>query len=58
MILSEDGTESESGELCLIGPNVAAGYYNDLERTCASFKTIYDSNRYMKCMYLTGDLVS
>jgi len=36
---------------------VAAGYFNDLERTAASFHTLTESNRYMKRMYRTGDLV-
>jgi len=41
----------------LIGPNVAAGYFNDLERSVASFITLADSNRFMKRMYRTGDMV-
>ena len=57
MILDEDSNESTNGELCLIGPNVAAGYYNDEERTSKSFFTLTTPNRYMKRMYKTGDLV-
>ncbi|MDD2882879.1 MAG: AMP-binding protein [Rhodoferax sp.] len=56
-ILDEEEHDASSGELCLIGPNVAAGYFNDLERTAASFHTLTESNRYMKRMYRTGDLV-
>lgn len=56
-ILDDRDHDSRSGELCLIGPNVAAGYFNDLERTAASFVTIGDTNRFMKRMYRTGDLV-
>ena len=56
-ILDEDDCDAAEGELCLIGPNVAAGYFNDPERTSATFFTISDSNRYMKRMYRTGDLV-
>ncbi len=56
-ILDENNEESESGELCLIGPNVAAGYYNDLDRTLSAFETLIDKNRFMKRMYRTGDLV-
>jgi D-alanine--poly(phosphoribitol) ligase subunit 1 len=56
-ILDEDDCDAAEGELCLIGPNVAAGYYNDLERTNAAFDTISDVNRFMKRMYRTGDLV-
>lgn len=56
-ILNEDDLDASEGELCLIGPNVAAGYFNDLERTAAAFHTITDTNRFMKRMYRTGDLV-
>ena len=56
-IVDEHDEDSPSGELCLIGPNVASGYFNDLERTEASFFTITTSRRYMKRMYRTGDLV-
>ena len=56
-ILDEDGCDATSGELCLIGPGVTAGYFNDLERTSAVFHTLVDSNRFMKRMYRTGDLV-
>lgn len=56
-ILSDDGTETDVGELCLIGPNVAAGYFNDTVRTDALFKAITQPNRFMKRMYLTGDIV-
>jgi D-alanine--poly(phosphoribitol) ligase subunit 1 len=57
-ILDEDGQDAAEGELCLIGPNVAAGYFNDLERTAAAFSSITDANRFMKRMYRTGDLVN
>lgn len=56
-ILDEDDRDATEGELCLIGPNVAAGYFNDLERTASAFHTITDANRFMKRMYRTGDLV-
>lgn len=56
-ILDEGDRDAAEGELCLIGPNVAAGYFNDLERTAAAFHTITDANRFMKRMYRTGDLV-
>ena len=56
-ILDAQEHDSESGELCLIGPNVAAGYFKDLERTAIVFHTLTDSNRFMKRMYRTGDLV-
>lgn len=58
MILDHDGNECDDGELCLIGPNVAAGYYNDVDKTNAAFVNLVDKRRYMKRMYRTGDLVS
>ncbi len=42
----------DDGELCLIGPNVAKGYYNDKKRSSAVFST-YNNQP----MYRTGDLV-
>ena len=56
-ILDDQEQDALEGELCLIGPNVASGYFNDLERTNAAFRTLTDSNRFMKRMYRTGDLV-
>ena len=56
-ILDEDEQDADSGELCLIGPNVASGYFNDPERTSAVFFTLNDPGRYQKRMYRTGDLV-
>jgi len=56
-ILDEDDRDALAGELCLIGPNVAAGYFNDLERTAATFQTLTEPMRFMKRMYRTGDLV-
>ncbi|WP_158617448.1 amino acid adenylation domain-containing protein [Legionella sp. km772] len=57
LILDEQNNESAQGELCLIGPNVAAGYFNDLNRTKEVFITLTDSKHFMKRMYKTGDLV-
>lgn len=56
-IVDEDGNDVQEGELCLIGPNVAAGYFNDLERSAMAFETLTDPKRFMKRMYRTGDLV-
>lgn len=56
-ILDNNDLDASEGELCLIGPNVAAGYFNDPERTSLAFHTITDTNRFMKRMYRTGDLV-
>jgi D-alanine--poly(phosphoribitol) ligase subunit 1 len=56
-VIDEDGRDAMSGELCLIGPNVASGYFNDPDRTAAAFVTLTDANRFGKRMYRTGDLV-
>jgi D-alanine--poly(phosphoribitol) ligase subunit 1 len=56
-ILDENDQDASTGELCLIGPNVAAGYFNDPERTAAAFPTLREPNRFMKRMYRTGDVV-
>ena len=44
-ILDEHEQDADAGELCLIGPNVAAGYFNDLERSAASFFTLTEPQR-------------
>lgn len=56
-ILDDQEQDADAGELCLIGPNVASGYFNDLERSAASFFTLTEPRRFMKRMYRTGDLV-
>lgn len=56
-IADENDQDASSGELCLIGPNVASGYFNDLERSATSFVTLTEPHRFMKRMYRTGDLV-
>lgn len=57
-ILDESGAETNTGEICLIGPNVASGYYNDKFLTDKSFTTLSNKKRFMKRMYRTGDIVS
>jgi D-alanine--poly(phosphoribitol) ligase subunit 1 len=60
LILDEEGKavpEGETGELCLLGPNVGKGYYNDAERTAASFVQNPYNNGFPEIMYKTGDLV-
>lgn len=55
IIEAEEGNPS-LGELALIGPCVGLGYYNDPERTAASF--VQNKQRtYHERMYKTGDLV-
>ena len=60
LILDEDGRpvpNGEIGELCLLGPNVGQGYYNDPERTAASFIQNPTNDHYKEIIYKTGDLV-
>jgi D-alanine--poly(phosphoribitol) ligase subunit 1 len=49
--------DGETGELCLLGPNVGLGYYNDPERTSQSFVQNPLNDRFVETMYRTGDLV-
>jgi D-alanine--poly(phosphoribitol) ligase subunit 1 len=49
--------DNEVGELCLLGPNVGRGYYNDPDRTQLSFVQNPYNTDYTEFMYKTGDLV-
>lgn len=49
--------DGELGELCLLGPNIGLGYYNDPERTSASFVQNPHNRAFREIMYKTGDLV-
>ncbi len=55
--LLKDGKSKGEGELCLRGPNVGLGYYNDKERTEGSFIQNPFNHSYSDQMYKTGDLV-
>lgn len=57
LILDEEGKKSQIGELCLLGPQVGLGYYNDLERTAKGFVQNPFNEKYREIMYRTGDLV-
>ena len=60
IILTEENTEArpgEIGELCLLGPNVGKGYYNDKKRTRDSFVQNPLNDKWDEIMYRTGDLV-
>jgi D-alanine--poly(phosphoribitol) ligase subunit 1 len=60
LILDPDGKlvpAGETGELCLLGPNVGKGYYNDPMRTAASFVQNPYNDKFQEIMYKTGDLV-
>lgn len=59
LILNEDEKQvpaGEVGELCLLGPNVGKGYYNDPGRTAASFVQNPYNTKFQEIMYKTGDL--
>jgi D-alanine--poly(phosphoribitol) ligase subunit 1 len=59
-ILNEDSrkvADGELGELCLLGPNVGKGYYNDPDRTALGFVQNPYNNKFQEIMYKTGDLV-
>lgn len=57
LLLTEDGRAAEEGELCLLGPQVGRGYYNDPERTAAAFVQNPLNAAHHEIMYRTGDLV-
>jgi D-alanine--poly(phosphoribitol) ligase subunit 1 len=60
LILDDDGAtvpRGETGELCLLGPNVGQGYYNDPVRTVAAFVPNPHNLAFREIMYRTGDLV-
>ena len=59
-ILDEEGKEvsvGETGELCLSGSCLAIGYYNNPEKTEASFIRNPVVTEYPERLYRTGDLV-
>ena len=60
LILDDKGRkmrDGEIGELCLSGPNVGLGYYNDVERTGQSFVKNPENDKFTEIIYKTGDLV-
>ena len=59
ILLNEDGTETprgEIGQICVGGPALALGYYNNPEVTAASFITSPVNGMYGERIYKTGDL--
>jgi D-alanine--poly(phosphoribitol) ligase subunit 1 len=56
-IIPQNLNEPWIGELCLKGPNVGMGYYNDTERTQASFIQNPFNKNHNEIIYKTGDLV-
>jgi len=60
LILADDDRavpSGEIGELCLSGPNVGKGYFNDPERSAASFVQNPLNKMFSEIIYRTGDLV-
>jgi D-alanine--poly(phosphoribitol) ligase subunit 1 len=60
LIVDEDNLSvpvGEPGELCLLGPNVGKGYYNDPDRTAVAFVQNPRNKAFSEVMYKTGDLV-
>jgi len=55
-ILPQNPENEALGELCLSGPCVGLGYYNDPERTAAAFVS-QNNAPYLTKMYKTGDVV-
>ena len=49
--------KGQKGELCLIGPNIALGYYNDESRTNQNFIQNPKVKSYRDIIYRTGDIV-
>lgn len=57
-LIDEHGNEAavgEQGEICVCGPILALGYYNDPERTVAAFTLNPLNKAYPERMYRTGD---
>ena len=57
-LIDEHGNEpavGEQGEICVCGPILALGYYNDKERTDAAFTLNPINKAYPERMYRTGD---
>jgi D-alanine--poly(phosphoribitol) ligase subunit 1 len=60
LILDDEQRPAEAGspgELCLLGPQVGAGYINDPERTAAGFAASPTNRAWPERMYRTGDMV-
>ncbi len=56
-VLINTDESGKAGELCLKGPNVGAGYYNDAERSEKSFIQNPYNALYSERVYRCGDLV-
>lgn len=61
LVLREDGGEAapgETGELCVLGSQLALGYWNNPEETARVFVNNPHNAAFPERMYRTGDLVS
>lgn len=61
LVLREDGSEAapgETGELCVLGSQLALGYWNNPEETARVFVNNPLNPAFPERMYRTGDLVS
>ena len=61
IILRDDGTEAapgETGELCVVGSQLALGYWNNPEETARAFTPNPLCKAWNETMYHTGDLAS
>lgn len=59
LLLSEDNkavSKGEVGEICVLGPCLALGYYGDAERTSEAFIQNPLNKNYRELIYKTGDL--
>jgi D-alanine--poly(phosphoribitol) ligase subunit 1 len=57
IIYNDEGQPDLEGELCIMGPNIGLGYYNNSELTESRFVACSNLAHYRKPMYKTGDLV-
>lgn len=55
-LLDESNQEADRGELCVGGPTLANGYYNDPEKTDAAFTQNPLNTAFPERIYRTGDL--
>jgi len=58
LILNENDVNKNAGELCLLGPNVGRGYYNQQDTDYQAFCEYSGNGYYRSRMYRTGDMVT
>lgn len=57
-LLDDDNKMANRGEICIVGPALALGYYNDRERTEKCFTMNPLNQNFQERMYRTGDIGS